>query len=55
MALEALYKSPTAMNKAKNLAKFHAQRAIDALLRLPSSDARNALIRLTHAVITRKK
>jgi geranylgeranyl pyrophosphate synthase len=55
MALEALYKSPTAMNKAKNLAKFHAQRAIDALLRLPNSDARNALIRLTHAVITRKK
>lgn len=55
MALEALYKSPTAMNKAKNLAKFHAQRAIDALLRLPPSDARNALIRLTHAVITRKK
>ena len=55
MALEALYKSPTAMNKAKNLAKFHAQRAIDALLRLPPSEARNALIRLTHAVITRKK
>jgi geranylgeranyl pyrophosphate synthase len=55
MALEALYKSPTAMNKAKNLAKFHAQRAIDALLRLPQSEARNALIRLTHAVITRKK
>jgi geranylgeranyl pyrophosphate synthase len=55
MALEALYQSPTAMNKAKNLARFHAQRAIDALLRLPASDARNALIRLTHAVITRKK
>jgi geranylgeranyl pyrophosphate synthase len=55
MALEALYQSPTAMNKAKNLARFHAQRAIDALLRLPASDARDALIRLTHAVITRKK
>lgn len=55
MALEALYKSPTAMDKAKNLAQFHAQRAVDAALRLPPSDARNALIRLTHAVITRKK
>lgn len=55
MALETLYKSPTAMEKAKNLAKFHAQRAVDALLRLPQSDARDALIRLTHAVITRKK
>jgi geranylgeranyl pyrophosphate synthase len=55
MALEALYQSPTAMNKAKNLARFHAQRAIDALLRLPHSEARNGLIRLTHAVITRKK
>lgn len=54
-ALEALYKSPTAMNKAKELAKFHAQRAVDALLRLPQSEARDALIRLTHAVVTRKK
>lgn len=54
-ALEALYKSPTAMDKARNLAKFHAQRAVDALLRLPQSDARDALVRLTHAVITRKK
>lgn len=31
------------------------QRAIDALLRLPQSDPRDALVRLTHAVITRKK
>lgn len=54
-ALEALYKSDTAMDKAKDLAKFHAQRAVDALLRLPQSEARDALIRLTHAVITRKK
>jgi geranylgeranyl pyrophosphate synthase len=54
-ALEALYKSKTAMNKAKELAKFHAQKAVDALLRLPQSDARDALIRLTHLVITRKK
>jgi geranylgeranyl pyrophosphate synthase len=55
MALEALYKSDTAMEKAKQLAQFHAQRAVDALLRLPRSDARDALVRLTHAVITRKK
>jgi len=54
-ALEALYKSDVAMNKAKNLAQFHAQCAIDALLRLPPSDSRDALVRLTHAVITRKK
>lgn len=54
-ALEALYKSPTAMDKAKNLARFHAQRAVDAILRLPQSEARDALIRLTHAVVTRKK
>lgn len=54
-ALEALYKSDKAMDKAKSLARFHAQRAIDALLRLPQSDARDALVRLTHLVITRKK
>jgi len=54
-ALEALYKSDTAMDKAKELAKFHAQRAIDALLRLPQSESRDALLRLTHTVITRKK
>merc|ERR1712194_767599 len=54
-ALEALYKSKTAMNKAKGLAEFHAQRAVDALLRLPQSEARDALFRLTYVVITRKK
>lgn len=54
-ALEALYSSDTAMNKAKDLAKFHAERAVDALLRLPQSDARDALVRLTHLVVTRKK
>lgn len=54
-ALEALYKSDTAMDKAKALAGFHAQKALDALLRLPQSEARDALVRLTHAVITRKK
>ena len=54
-ALEALYKSKTAMDKAKRLAQFHAQKAVEALLRLPQSDARDALLRLTYVVITRKK
>lgn len=54
-ALEFLYKSPTAMDKARALALFHAERAVQAILRLPQSEARDALIRLTHAVITRKK
>jgi geranylgeranyl pyrophosphate synthase len=54
-ALEALYSSDVAMEKARALANFHAQRAVDALLRLPQSEARDALVRLTHAVITRKK
>mmetsp|Transcript_17042 Transcript_17042/g.16467 ORF Transcript_17042/g.16467 Transcript_17042/m.16467 type:complete len:576 (-) Transcript_17042:351-2078(-) len=54
-ALEYLYKSDTAMDKAKGLAQFHAQRAVDAILRLPQSEARDALVRLTHTVITRKK
>lgn len=54
-ALEYLYKSPTAMNKARALALFHAEKAVEAILRLPQSEARDALIRLTHAVITRKK
>lgn len=54
-ALEYLYKSEFAMDKAKGLAGFHAQRAVDALVRLPQSEARDSLIRLTHKVITRKK
>lgn len=54
-ALEHLYKSETAMNKAKNLAEYHAEKAVSAILRLPQSEARDALIRLTHVCITRKK
>merc|ERR1712127_1113042 len=54
-ALEYLYKNPTAMNKAKALARFHAEKAVDAILRVPQSEARDALIRLTHTCITRKK
>jgi len=54
-ALEHLFKSETAMTKANELAMFHAEKAIQALLRLPESEARNALVRLTWIVITRKK
>eukprot|EP00555_Chaetoceros_dichaeta_P009781 CAMPEP_0198252796 /NCGR_PEP_ID=MMETSP1447-20131203/3262_1 /TAXON_ID=420782 /ORGANISM="Chaetoceros dichaeta, Strain CCMP1751" /LENGTH=560 /DNA_ID=CAMNT_0043938181 /DNA_START=192 /DNA_END=1874 /DNA_ORIENTATION=- len=54
-ALEYLYKSEHAMDNAKGLARFHAQRAVDAILRLPQSEARDSLIRLTHKVITRNK
>lgn len=54
-ALEYLYKSEFAMDRAKGLAAFHAQKAVDAILRLPQSKARDSLIRLTHKVITRKK
>lgn len=54
-ALEALYKSKVAMDKARGLALFHAQKAVNALLRLPQSEARDALLRLTYVVITRKK
>jgi len=54
-ALEALYSSDVAMDKAKALANFHAQCAIDALMRLPQTEARDALVRLTHTVVTRKK
>lgn len=54
-ALEYLYKSEFAMDRAKGLARFHAQKAVDAILRLPQSEARDSLIRLSHKVITRKK
>ena len=50
-----MFKSETAMKKANDLAMFHAEKAIEALLRLPESEARNALVRLTWVVITRKK
>jgi len=55
MALEKLYSSDVAMDKAKALANFHAQCAVDALMRLPQTEARDALVRLTHTVVTRKK
>lgn len=54
-ALEYLYKDSKSMDKARALALFHAEKAVTALLRLPQSEARDSLVRLTHAVITRKK
>mmetsp|Transcript_43817 Transcript_43817/g.137635 ORF Transcript_43817/g.137635 Transcript_43817/m.137635 type:complete len:392 (+) Transcript_43817:176-1351(+) len=44
-----------AIDKAMELALWHAQRAVDALHRLPPSDARDALNRIAHIVITRSK
>eukprot|EP00968_Pinguiococcus_pyrenoidosus_P012577 scaffold1108_cov260-Pinguiococcus_pyrenoidosus.AAC.13 len=44
-----------ALEKSRELAMWHAQRAVDALNRLPPSDARDALNRIAHIVITRKK
>lgn len=40
--------------KSYNLAEFHAQKAVDALNRIPPSDARSALLRLLHTAISRK-
>ena len=39
--------------RAQQLALFHAQSAVDALMELPPSDAQLALIRLTEVVLTR--
>jgi len=38
-----------------DLAEFHAQRAVDALNRLPDSESRKALFRLLHLAISRDK
>jgi len=37
------------------LASSHCQKAITEILKLPKSDARNALIQLAHKVLTRQK
>jgi geranyl diphosphate synthase len=44
-----------ALQKSRDLALWHAQRAVDAIQVLPVSDAREALVRLAHVVITRRK
>lgn len=41
------------INKSYHLAEFHAQRAVDALDRMPASDAKDALLRLLHIAISR--
>merc|ERR1711998_110888 len=40
------------INKSYHLAEFHAQRAVDALDRMPASDAKDALLRLLHIAIS---
>ncbi|EKX50057.1 geranylgeranyl pyrophosphate synthase [Guillardia theta CCMP2712] len=42
------------IERAKSLALFHAQRAVNAICRLPESEERNALISLAHMVLSRK-
>ena len=57
LALERVMASSTAMQQTKELARFHAERAMDALLMaMPSSTPnrhRDALIRLAHKVVAR--
>jgi hypothetical protein len=43
------------VKKSYELAEFHAQRAVEALQRLPASDARSALLRILHVAISRDK
>ena len=43
------------VKKSYELAEFHAQRAVEALQRLPASDARSALLRILHVAIARDK
>lgn len=49
-----LVHSSDGIRRAELLAIFHAQSAVDALQKLPPSEARSALVRLTEIVITRK-
>lgn len=53
-AIETTRKSSKALGKADSLAFFHAQKAVRALLRLPESNERNALVRLTCDAVYRK-
>lgn len=43
------------LDKSMNLAEFHAHRAVEALMRLPPSDARKALLKILHVAISRDK
>lgn len=42
------------IDRARALALFHAQRAVDAICRIPESEQRNALVTLAHLVLSRK-
>ena len=42
------------IDRARALALFHAQRAVNAICRIPESEERNALITLAHLVLSRK-
>jgi len=44
-----------ALDKSMQLARKHAQAAVDATYQLPPSDAREALVRLAHIALTRAK
>lgn len=43
------------VEKSFTLAEFHSQRAVDALMRIPPSQYRSALLRLLHQAISRDK
>ena len=42
------------VDKSYQLAEFHAQKGVDALMRLPDSENREALLGLMHLVLSRK-
>lgn len=43
------------VKRSYELAEFHAERAVQALMRIPPSESRSALFRLLHQVISRDK
>lgn len=51
----ALASSTNCVERSYNLAEFHAQRAVEALQRLPDSIYRSALYRLLHQALSREK
>lgn len=50
-----LASSTNCVEQSYNLAEFHAQRAVEALNRLPESDFRKALFRVLHQALSRDK
>lgn len=47
--------STNCLDMSYNLAEFHAQRAVEALMRLPDTEYRSALLRLLHQALARDK